>query len=102
MKQKIGPAVIVAAVVVLAVLMYGVYKVAFQPQSPEPSASSAPAYTRQGASAPAAVNPSAESSSTVNATAPSAGPPGKPDYSSTYRKGGQYQKTIQTQADDKP
>lgn len=70
MKQKAGPAAIVIAVVVVIVVMFGIYKMAFAPQSPEPSAANAPAYVKQRGATPNGAGP--------------------PDYANTYKEGGQH------------
>ena len=70
MKQKVGPAAIVVAVVVALVAMFGIYKVAFAPQSPEPNAANAPAYVKQRGATPNGAGP--------------------PEYAKTYQEGGQH------------
>ena len=70
MKQKVGPAAIVIGVIVLILVMFGMYKVAFAPQSPEPNAANAPAYAKQRGVTPNGAGP--------------------PDYANTYKEGGQH------------
>ncbi len=70
MKQKVGPAAIVIGVVILILVMFGMYKVAFAPQSPEPSAANAPAYAKQRGVTPNGAGP--------------------PDYANTYKEGAQH------------
>jgi hypothetical protein len=69
MKQKVGIAAIIVGVIVLAGFMFAIYKMAFQQQSPEPSAASAPGYVKQ-------------------AQAAAAGGGAPSDYGNTYRQGG--------------
>jgi hypothetical protein len=85
MKQKIGPAAIAVAVVVLAGFMYLMYKVAFQSQSPEASPANAPAYVKAAGGTPGMAAPAANGQA---ASPPS--PAGPPDYANTYREGGRH------------
>jgi hypothetical protein len=64
MNQKVGPAVIALAVVILAGVIFAICKISFAPQSPPPSPEYAPAYAKPSM--------------------------GKEAYGSTYEKGAQY------------
>lgn len=83
MKQKVGPGLIVLAVVVLAVVLYGMYRLAFSEQSPPARAEDAPAYAKQRGMVPGS----------GPASAPMGAPPdqgGRPMYGqgSGYSAGG--------------
>jgi hypothetical protein len=77
MKNKIGPAAIIAAVVVLAVVFYGLYSFAFQTQSPPAKPENAPGYAKergmlpgQAQSSPASTSSSAPQNAPASSISP--------------------------------